>query len=83
MVAELKLLDKLVDLLMGNPTPQQIIAFNATDEENERVSYLLDRNRNAQLTYEERRELDRFLDANRLISKAKVNAFVQLNGKLN
>ena len=83
MVAGYRLLSKLVDLLMTHPTPQQIIAFNATDEENERISYLLERNRNSLLTYEERRELDSFVEAEHLITKAKVNAFVQIKEKLN
>lgn len=46
-------MDEVLDFLTSAPTPQQIIDFHASDELQERVRYLLDKNRNEWLTDEE------------------------------
>lgn len=46
-------MDEVLHFLTSTPTPQQIIDFHASDELQERVRYLLDKNRNEWLTDEE------------------------------
>ncbi len=50
--------DEVLDFLAMNPTPQQIIEFHASEESQERLRYLLDRNREGIMTPEELAELD-------------------------
>jgi hypothetical protein len=51
-------LDEVLDFLVSTPTPQQIIAFHASEAAVLRMRYLLDANRNGTLTPDERAELD-------------------------
>jgi hypothetical protein len=51
-------LDEVLDFLVSTPTPQQIIAFHASEAAQLRLRYLLEANRNGTLTPDERAELD-------------------------
>ncbi|MBC8100194.1 MAG: hypothetical protein H7Y11_12180 [Armatimonadetes bacterium] len=53
--------DEITDFLISRPTPDQIIGFRVSDVLNQRLHALLDKNREAVLSPQERTELDRFL----------------------
>ena len=60
--------------LLTSPTPQQIIAFRASDEAQERLRYLLDANRNGTLTDDEASELDEASNVNHFMMGLKARA---------
>jgi len=68
------LFDEILDFLASTPTPEQIITFHPSDELQQRLRYLLDQNRNALLTQEERVELDEFSRLNHFMSMLKIRA---------
>jgi hypothetical protein len=72
--ANAQLFDEVIDFLVSAPTPEQIIAFGPSDALQARVRYLLDANRNATLTAEERAELDEFARLNHFMSMLKARA---------
>ncbi len=50
--------DEIYDFLASGPSSTQIVAFRPSELAQERMRYLLDANRDNQLTPEERQELD-------------------------
>jgi hypothetical protein len=65
---------ELVDFLLTRPTPKQIIAFKLSDAAREYASELLARNRESQLSREERADLDQFLQLEILCGLLKAKA---------
>jgi hypothetical protein len=68
------LFDEILGFLTSTPTPEQIIAFRPSDVLQERVRFLLDKQRNESLTAEESAELDEFGRMNHLMSMLKIKA---------
>jgi len=68
------LLAEILDFLASTPTPETIIAFKPSDRLERRLSYLLDQNRQAALTAEERGELDECLRLNHFMNMLKIRA---------
>ncbi len=68
------LLDEVIGFLASTPTPEQLIAFQPSDALSQRSHYLSERNRQDQLTAEERVELDEFRRVNHLINMLKIRA---------
>jgi hypothetical protein len=64
--------------LLSAPTPEQVIAFKASDTTQERVRHLLNMNREGHLTSAERAELDEFERVNHFITMLKGYARQQL-----
>jgi hypothetical protein len=50
--------NEVIDFLVSSPTPEQIIAFHASDTVQDRLHTLLEANRNGTLTAHEKAELD-------------------------
>lgn len=73
--------DRLLDYIVAKATPQDILAFKATDEEQERIDKLLDRNNAGILTPQERAELDEMVAYDELVSILKARALVALKRK--
>lgn len=71
--------DEVLSFLLLSPTPPQIIAFHASDAAQERLRYLLEANRNGNLSDTERAELDEASQINHfvLLLKAKAHKTVQ------
>jgi hypothetical protein len=65
---------EIVDFLSSSPTAEQIAAFKISDEAQERLEELLDKNREEGLTPEERSELDTYGQLNHLIIRLKARA---------
>jgi hypothetical protein len=70
--------DELLDYLASKATSQEILAFNASSEAQERASYLLDRNNAGTLTLEEEIELQQMLYFDGRISVLKARAAAKL-----
>lgn len=66
--------DEVFKFLVSSPTPQEIIDFRPSKALQERVSHLLDANRNHNLTDIERMELDELEQINHFVSMLKIYA---------
>lgn len=71
----------ITDFLASDPTDDDLLAFVLPDDMQARVSYLLEQNREAELTCEERRELDDFVYADNMISLLKTKMRLRQSGK--
>ena len=65
---------EVIDFLMTRPTPQQIIAFKVSPEAQDRLSSLLDKNREGALTASEVAELDVYEQLEHLMILMKARA---------
>jgi hypothetical protein len=70
--------DAFLDYLVEKATPQEILAFSVSEEEQERATELLERQNAGQLTSEEKIELDRMLEFDRWVSLLKAKALAAL-----
>jgi hypothetical protein len=66
--------DEIVDLFARGSTPAEVLAFRPSAEIQERVRYLLARNRNDELTPEEAQELERLGEIEHLMQLVKARA---------
>jgi hypothetical protein len=64
----------VVDFLASNPSPEAIVNFRPTPEIQARISELLEKNREAQLTPAEAAELEEYERINRFVRKFKIQA---------
>lgn len=67
-------LDETLDFLLSSPSPEQILAQHPSEAAQDRLRYLLDANRNNQLTDAERLELDSALQLEHLMRRLKLRA---------
>lgn len=66
--------DEVLEFLVSSPTPEQIIAFHASDAAQSRLRYLLDANRNGTITDVETAELNEAEYTNHMIILLKAKA---------
>lgn len=66
--------DEIVDLLTSCPTPEEVLSFKPSPKMQKRVSFLLDKKKNDQLTEEEKQEMDHFMIIEHLMRMAKLRA---------
>ena len=66
------LLAEIIEFLASTPTPERIVSFKPSDQLEQRLSYLLEQNRQDALTAEERSELDEFLRMNHFMNMLKI-----------
>ncbi len=71
------LLDKFVRLL----SPEEMLAFHLSDEEQQHIDDLLERNNAGELTREEKNELQQYAEIERTVSLLKAKADIILNQK--
>jgi hypothetical protein len=76
MEAARKSYDEIVDLFARGTTTAQILAFRPSRETQERVSYLLTKNKTGELTEEEAEELERFGELEHLMQLVKARALL-------
>ena len=62
----------VTELLASAPTDDELLAYKFPDDLQARLGYLLERNREAELTCEERHEFDDYIRANRMITSLKI-----------
>ncbi len=68
------LFEEVVDFLASGPDSAAIIAFQPSETLKQRLSYLLERNRQEMLSSEERAELDEFTRMNHFMNMLKIRA---------
>jgi hypothetical protein len=73
--------DELLDFLLERATPEEILAFKASEKAEERAEYLLDGNNAGILSPEERIELQQMTYFDRKISVLKAQAAVTAKRK--
>lgn len=71
--------ERLVSSIVDGMTPEEILAFKVSDEEQERAEYLLDQNNEGKLTPEEDAELQQMLYFDRFVSLLKAKAAYALS----
>ena len=76
----LNVLDDVAEFLSTEPTDDALLAYKFSDELQERIHYLLERNGEGELTFYEERELEDFIRANRMMSLLKVKTRLRLRG---
>ena len=71
--------DEIVDLFARGTSSAEIMAFRPSLDSQERVRYLLERNKAEELTEDEEAELNRFGDLEHLMQlvKARAQAYVE------
>ena len=74
-------INEILDFLLTQPTPDQVIELRASDAAQERLRYLLDGSRSTALNDAERAELDATLQLDNLVSRLKVRARLKLSGQ--
>ena len=70
--------DEVLDFLMTSPTPEEIIAFRASDAAQERLRFLLDANRNETISDVEQAELEEASSINHFFALLKARAHKKL-----
>jgi hypothetical protein len=65
---------EIIDLLTSGPNAGQLVAFKISDPAQERLEELLRRNREEELTAEERAELNTYLRLSEYLTKLKARA---------
>ena len=69
-----KAYEEVVDFIASGTTPRNVVAFHPSEESQQRVSSLLSREKNGELTPGERSELDHYLQIEHLMRLAKAKA---------
>jgi hypothetical protein len=70
---------EILDFLLTQPTPQQIIALRPSEVMQERLRSLLDGNRNNTLNDSERAELEEYLRLEHFVRQLKIRAREKLS----
>lgn len=70
--------DEVLDFLMTSPTPEQIVAFHASDAAQERLRFLLDASRNESISDVEQAELEEASNINHFFALLKARAHKKL-----
>ncbi len=66
--------DEVDEFLTSTPTPEQILAFRPSAAMQDRLRHLLDGNRSATLSADERAELDEHLALENFMRRLKIKA---------
>ncbi|PWU18188.1 MAG: hypothetical protein C5B50_09785 [Verrucomicrobia bacterium] len=75
------IIQEVFEFLASGPSPEQILAFRPSQLAVDRLSELLDKNRESSLSAEEESELDTMQSLNHLFALLKVQAHQQQPGK--
>ena len=70
----------IIEFLVSLPSDEEVLAYHLPDDLQERLSELLQRNREDQLTDEENAELDDFVHADNMISLLKTKIKLRQRG---
>jgi hypothetical protein len=72
--------EEVLDFILAGKSPEEVIAFKASDAVKARVSELVRREKNGGLSREETAELDSYLQLEHLMRLAKARAHGRLRG---
>ena len=79
--AERKCYDEIIDLFARGASPAEVAAFHPSEEVQDRMRFLLERNSADELTEEEAAELDRFGELEHFMQLVKARALYYLKRK--
>ncbi len=79
---QIKIQEEVVNFLAGGPTPEEIVAFRPSPSSMEKVSVLLDKNRQGILSPQEEAELDQVEALDHLMIRVKARARALLQHKI-
>ena len=71
--------DRFLDEVIAKMTPEQILAIEATEEEQQRAEELLEKNNEGELTPQEKIEVQQMLEFERFMSLLKAKAVYTLS----
>jgi len=71
----------ITDFLATNPTPQEIIEFRLPEELEARTHYLLERNREDEITSVEHKEMFDFVRIDKMMSLLKIKMRIRLKNE--
>lgn len=69
---------EIADFITSQPTLEEIVAYRISASQQDYIDNLLERNREGQLSAEERQEMESFLAISHLMSLAKAKARLKL-----
>jgi hypothetical protein len=70
--------NRIIEILISQPTPEEVLAIHPSPEFQTRTSELLARSKRAELSAQEESELERYLMLEHLVRLAKAHAYKQL-----
>jgi len=73
--------DKFLDEVVAKMTPEEILAFQLSEAEQDRIDDLLDRNNEGDLDSAEKGELQQIVELERIMSLLKAKAAYSLSQK--
>jgi hypothetical protein len=74
MIAHSPVYEELIDLIAAGVSPEQIVAFRASETTRERVANLIYQEKTSGLSKEERSELDHYMQLEHIMRLAKARA---------
>lgn len=74
-----KAYEEVIDFIAAGTTPQNVIAFRPSDNSQKRITELLERKKNDELTSAESSELEHYLQLEHLMRLAKARAHTYLS----
>jgi hypothetical protein len=66
--------EEVIDFIAAGTSPDNLVAFRPSEEARQRVAYLIEREKSATLTPDERSELDHYTQLEHLMRLAKSRA---------
>ncbi|MDQ3650288.1 MAG: hypothetical protein M3458_08470 [Acidobacteriota bacterium] len=66
--------EEVIDFLAAGTSPGNLVAFQPSEEARRRVTYLIEQEKSASLTPEEKSELDHYMQLEHLMRLAKARA---------
>ena len=73
-MSTLRAYEEIVDFIAAGASPQNVVAFRPSETAKERVADLIQREKTASLSSDERSELDHYLQLEHLMRLAKARA---------
>lgn len=73
--------ETFLDYLVEKATPQEILAYKATDDEQQRADELTEKNKSGQLSSDEADELHQMMEVNELVMLLKAKAIASQNSR--
>jgi hypothetical protein len=65
---------EIIDFIAAGTTPQGVVDYRPSEDAQQRVSVLIDRERQGRLSSEDKAELDHFLELEHILRMAKAKA---------
>ncbi len=75
------LYDSFLDYLVDKATPEEILAYKATPEEQARADELTEKNKMGQLSQDEDNELQQMIEVNGFVTLLKAKALKAMHNK--